>query len=62
MGEIDKSSLSNEKCCSCKNSKVVVCNSGFKFLGCTHPPYKGKWVAEIKDCPKTQREDGEHNA
>jgi hypothetical protein len=27
------------------------------FLGCRHEPYKGKWVAEIKECPK----EGEDN-
>ena len=24
----------------------------FNFLGCYHFPYKGKWIAEIKNCPK----------
>ena len=23
-----------------------------KILGCKHEPYKGKWIAEIKECPK----------
>ena len=23
-----------------------------KILGCKHEPYKGKWTAEIKECPK----------
>lgn len=22
-----------------------------RFLGCTHLPYKGKWVIEIEHCP-----------
>ena len=22
------------------------------MLGCTHKPYKGKWVAEINKCPR----------
>ena len=33
-------------------SKAVTANGGTIFLGCYHAPYKGKWVAEIKECPK----------
>ena len=61
MDKIDEfyASIPRGRCKPCDFSKVIVCNDGFMFLGCTHPPYHGKWVAEIKDCPKMQREDGE---
>ena len=35
-----------------------VSGGGFDFLGCYHKPYKGKWVCEIKKCPK--QDIGEH--
>jgi hypothetical protein len=41
-----------ERCKNCKYAREI--NStpgGWKFVGCTRKPYKGKWVAEIKDCP-----------
>lgn len=28
---------------------------------CYHPPYKGKWCAEIKDCPKEAAQAGEES-
>lgn len=43
------------RCDGCKDLKVVHCNGGFSFYGCYHNPYRGKWVAEIKDCPKSTR-------
>ena len=39
-------------CDICKECKVVYANGQWSFLGCYHPPYRGKWVCEIKDCPK----------
>ena len=40
-----------ERCDGCKYCKLVRANGGFSFYGCHHKPYRGKWVAEIKDCP-----------
>ena len=41
------------RCTGCEYSDVVrAAPTGFMFLGCRHAPYKGKWVAEIKECPK----------
>ena len=40
-----------ERCDRCEYCKEVNCNGGFTFYGCHHKPYRGKWVAEIKDCP-----------
>ena len=64
MDKIDEfyASIPQGRCNPCKSARAIVANGQFMFLGCTHSPYKGKWVAEIKDCPKTQREDGENNA
>ena len=40
------------RCNDCKSCKIVYCNGGYCFFGCFHKPYHGKWVGEIKDCPK----------
>ena len=43
--------VQKERCDGCKYCKLVHANGGFSFYGCHHKPYRGKWVAEIKDCP-----------
>ena len=40
-----------ERCNGCRWSKIVYAGDQWNFVGCYHEPYKGKWVAEIKDCP-----------
>ena len=45
------------RCKGCKYVDVVRGTGGFMFLGCRHEPYKGKWVAEIKSCPKEGEEE-----
>ena len=59
MNEIDKfyKSLPEWRCKDCKYAKAVVATEQYMFLGCHYSPYKGKSVAEIKECPK----EGEHN-
>ena len=52
-------SARSERCEPCNHSKIISCNGRFRFLGCTHTPYKGKWVVEIKDCPKDAKKGGE---
>ena len=47
-------SLTEGRCKPCESAHIVRANGGFMFLGCYHKPYKGKWVAEIKDCPKEE--------
>lgn len=39
---------------NCSKCKYGQRTSAWKinFIGCTHKPYKGKWVAEIDECPK----------
>lgn len=46
------------RCNPCEYAERVTAQDGFTFLGCTHNPYHGKWVAEIKDCPKGDDGDG----
>lgn len=45
--------LKDGRCKGCDSARRVSASMGFSFLGCFHNPYKGKSVAEIKDCPKT---------
>lgn len=56
MDEIDEfyKNLPQGRCKDCKYAKAVVATGQFRFLGCYHSPYFGKWVAEIKDCPKRE--------
>ena len=39
------------RCNTCEYAKVVTVTGQGVFLGCFCPPYRGKWVKEIKDCP-----------
>ena len=43
-----------ERCEGCKYCKRIYANGGWSFYACYHEPYHGKWVAEIKDCPKQE--------
>ena len=43
-----------QRCEKCEYRKTVHANGGFSFYGCYHRPYKGKRVAEIKECPKSK--------
>ena len=40
----------------CQYCHEVTAQDGWSFAGCDYPPYQGKWVAEIKKCPKTINE------
>lgn len=35
----------------CKYCNIVICQDGWKFVGCFYKPYKGKAIFEIKECP-----------
>lgn len=52
MFEFEDDVKKHERCEGCKYKHIVHTNGGFNFYGCYHRPYTGKWVAEIKDCPK----------
>lgn len=40
------------RCKGCTYARAVVATGQWMFLGCYHAPYRGKRVAEIKECPK----------
>lgn len=41
------------RCEGCEFAKRISAQmSNWSFIGCTHEPYKGKWIVEIEDCPK----------
>ena len=44
--------MKTEHCRNCKYSAGVYAQNNFRFLGCKFPPYKGKWIAEIAECPR----------
>jgi len=45
--------LSEKPCRKCKYAKRVCAGPGnWFFTGCFYGDYHGKWVAEIKNCPK----------
>lgn len=43
-------------CEKCEFGKTVYAQDQFHFIGCYCKPYRGKWVREIKDCPKEKLE------
>lgn len=43
------------RCEECEFCKRICAQGGWSFYACYHSPYRGKWVAEIKDCPKVQK-------
>ena len=43
------------RCSNCGYARVVTAQDQWQFLGCYCKPYTGRWVAEIKDCPKDDR-------
>lgn len=52
MFEEDETEKTKPRCQGCEHRKRVYAQSDFSFWGCYHHPYTGKWVAEIKNCPK----------
>ena len=52
MDEFFDNKHPNGRCEGCEFCKPIYANGGWRFFGCHHQPYHGKWVAEIKDCPK----------
>lgn len=45
--------MNPEKCRKeCEFAEGIHAQDGFFFIGCHHEPYRGKWVREIKECPK----------
>ena len=52
MFDFEDDKQNKQRCCGCKYKRPVHASGDFFFNGCYHRPYKGKWVANIKDCPK----------
>lgn len=44
--------MKNIMCKGCEYCGSAYAQDGFNFLTCKFPPYKGKWIAEIANCPK----------
>lgn len=53
--EEDGTTEVRQRCEGCKYKHIVHANGGYSFNGCYHRPYKGKRVAEIKECPKLKQ-------
>lgn len=49
MDEFFDNKHPNERCEGCTFCKRIYANGQWSFFGCHYPPYKGKWVATIKD-------------
>lgn len=59
--------MRHKECKKCKYIRKIYANDGFSFLGCNYAPYRGKWITEIKACPKNNEmplpkppKEGEH--
>lgn len=48
-----------QRCDGCNKAYKRIATDGFEFIGCFQKPYRGKWVGEIKTCPKAERRDEE---
>lgn len=40
------------RCKGCEYCRPVYASDSWKFMGCYSRPYNGKWIAEVKECPK----------
>lgn len=49
--------MDTQHCLQCEHSKTKYDQYGSKYCYCFLNPDKGKWVAEIKECPKSRKED-----
>ena len=48
-----------KKCTECEYTREVTAQDIFKFIGCYHKPYKGKWIVEIRNCPRNDKNNSE---
>lgn len=49
---IEEEEIIKQRCEKCAYNRPVYATDQWNFRGCYHKPYEGKWVAEIKRCPK----------
>lgn len=60
--------LNQDRCKGCPFAKTIYTGPAvgyengrqWTFTGCTHAPYRGKWVKEIEKCPKEPQKEEEH--
>ena len=50
----EETNVKKDRCEGCEYCRTVIASGQWQFYGCYCPPYKGKWVAEIKECPKEE--------
>lgn len=43
----------------CEYCKGITAQDGWRFRGCFFPPNKGKYVADVKECPLGHRKENE---
>ena len=48
--------IERSKCFKCEYHRKIEAGMNFIFIGCTYPPYRGKWIAELTECPKIKKE------
>lgn len=41
----------------CEHCRIITAQDGWTFRGCFCHPNKGKFIAEVKECPKKKKED-----
>ena len=51
----DKVIVKTSRCEKCEHKRLVRAQDGWEFYGCFCLPYKGKWIAQIKECPLKER-------
>lgn len=54
MERMEQKDCKDGRCKGCEFARTINSRGNWEFIGCNHEPYKGKWVCEIKDCPKQQ--------
>jgi hypothetical protein len=45
------------RCKKCEHKRIIQKPNGLSYTGCAHAPYQGKWVLEIRDCPKRSEQN-----
>lgn len=40
---------------NCEHCRGITAQDGYRFKGCFCPPFKGKFIGGIKECPKTMK-------
>ena len=51
--QLEKAISIAKRCGECEYCKSVNAGNDWWFKGCFCDPYRGKWISEIDNCPKT---------